>query len=76
MTGLFLTALVGVVAVVGIALSAWTPVALIPYAALLAVAAVAVVRRARALRRPTGRTCDCCTSTVFDPVTVVEGTVR
>jgi hypothetical protein len=68
---LFLTALVGVVAVVAIALSAWTLYALIPYAALLALAALAVVRRARALRRPHGRTCDCCTSTVHDPVKVI-----
>jgi hypothetical protein len=70
MRALFLTALVGVAAVVGIALSAWTPYALLPYAVVVAVAALAVVRRVRALRRPSGRTCECCTSTVFDPVEV------
>jgi hypothetical protein len=70
MRALFLVALVGVVVVVGIALAAWTPYALVPYAVLLAAAAVAVVRRVRAAARPAGRTCDCCTSTVFDPVEV------
>jgi hypothetical protein len=71
MRALFVTALVGVVAVVGIALSAWTPYALFPYAAVLLAAALSVVRLARAARRPEGRTCDCCTSTVHDPVKVV-----
>ena len=71
MRALFLTALVGVVAIVGIALSAWTPWALVPYAAVLLVAALSVVRRARALRPASGRTCECCTSTVHDPVKVI-----
>jgi hypothetical protein len=62
---------VGVVTIVGIALSAWTPWALLPYVAVLSVAALSVVRRARAVGPASGRTCECCTSTVHDPVKVI-----
>ena len=67
---LFLAALVGVLVVIGLALSAWTPWVLVPYAALVALLARGLVRRAAELRRPAGRTCACCTTTVFDPVEV------
>ncbi|HUR50580.1 MAG TPA: hypothetical protein VMZ11_00485 [Mycobacteriales bacterium] len=71
---LFGAALVGSTAVVGLALASWSLVALTAYLVLVAVAAVTVVRRARAAGRhqgsQDGRTCSCCTSTVFDPVEV------
>jgi len=65
---LFPAALVGTLVVVGLALSTLGPVVLACYVALLVAALVALVRRARAERRPAGSTCSCCTSTVHDPV--------
>jgi hypothetical protein len=74
--GLFVASLLGLLAVVGLAAAAVSPVALVPYAVVVVALLVALVRRARAVVRsrqqPTGdgRTCTCCTSTVFDPVEV------
>ena len=76
MKALFLTSLVGVLAAVGLALSSLGPVALEAYVALVATAALLLVRRVRTIPADDGRTCTCCTSTVHDPVTVVDGTVR
>ena len=72
---LLVTSLLGVVVAVGVALTAVGWWALAPYVLVVVIAAVLGVRRARALRhrylRSTGKTCSCCTSTVFDPVEVV-----
>jgi len=70
LAGLFATALLGVLAVVGLAVSSLGVVPLIAYAAAVLGLLAALVRRARALQRPAGQTCSCCTSTVFDPVEV------
>ena len=74
LAALFLVALLGTLAVVGIALSTLGWLALAPYLVLVAVGLVLMVRRARALvaraRHQSGKTCTCCTSTVFDPVEV------
>jgi hypothetical protein len=67
---LFAAALLGVLVVVGIALTSLGWVALTSYLVVVGVGVTAAVRRARALREPAGRTCTCCTSTVFDPVEV------
>ncbi|HUR13849.1 MAG TPA: hypothetical protein VM097_05090 [Mycobacteriales bacterium] len=75
LTALFATALVGVVVVVGLALSALGSLALVVYLLLLTAGLSLLVRRQRALQPPTGRTCTCCTSTVRDPVTVVDRVV-
>lgn len=70
LAALFAAALLGVLAVVGIAVAGLGVVPLIAYAAAVLGLLTVLVRRARALRRPVGRTCSCCTSTVFDPVEV------
>ena len=67
---LFWTALLGVLAVVGLALSPLGWAALAPYLLVVLVGLAVLVRRARAMRPVEGRTCSCCTSTVFDPVEV------
>ena len=70
LAALFATALLGVLAVIGLAVASLGVVPLIAYAAVVLAVLVLLGRRARALRRPTGHTCSCCTSTVFDPVEV------
>jgi len=73
---LFGAALLGAATVVGLALSALGAAPLLAYLLVLTVATSLLVRRARTARRTSGRTCDCCTSTVYDPVTVVEERAR
>ncbi|MGZ6792092.1 MAG: hypothetical protein ACXVFV_04000 [Mycobacteriales bacterium] len=71
LAALFLTSLVGVLVVVGLALTPLGWVAEVPYLLAVAVLLSLLVRRARALRRPpAGATCSCCTSTVYDQVEV------
>ena len=72
LAGLFVAALLGVLAVVGVALASLGPVALAVYGVLVVGLLAVLLRRAAALRAPkdTGRTCTCCTSTVLDPVEV------
>ena len=67
---LFWVALLGVIAVVGLALTPLGWAAEAPYLLVVLVGLALLVRRARALTVPEGRTCSCCTSTVFDPVEV------
>jgi len=73
---LLCAAVLGVLAVLGLAVTALLGVvAGIVYAVVaLGVVAVGVLRGRRLLtppQRPAGRTCDCCTTTHFDPVEVV-----
>ena len=72
---LFVSALLGVAVVVGLALSPLGWPVLVPYTVVVLVALGLLVRKAAGLRRaaeqPAGRTCTCCTSTVFDPVKVI-----
>ena len=68
---LFVAALVSVLTAIGVALSALGWVAVVAYAGGVAVA-VAVSARAQRPKKHLGRTCTCCTSTVFTPVTVVD----
>jgi len=74
LAALFLVALLGTLSAIGLALSALGWVALGPYLGLVAVGLVLLVRKARTLtpqaKHTDGRTCSCCTSTVFDPVEV------
>ena len=72
---LFLAALLGVLAAVGVVVATLGALALVAYLAVVIALLTALVRRARALLRQqqeatAGRTCTCCTSTVFDPVEV------
>ena len=71
---LFLVALLGLLAAIGVALSAFGWVVTTGYAATVVVVLAVLARRARH-RLPSGsddgRTCSCCTSTVFDPVEVI-----
>ena len=74
---LFAVALLGTHVVVILALSQLTPLAVVGYVLLTTSGLLYLsVRRLRAQRRPPGTTCDCCTSTVYDPVTVVDEMVR
>ncbi len=72
----FLLALGGVLVVLGIvAAELGGPVALGAYLLVVAALVALGVRRARAVAarrtdRPEGRTCSCCTSTVYDPVEI------
>ncbi|MCW2498490.1 MAG: hypothetical protein JWN87_166 [Frankiales bacterium] len=69
--GLFVAALVGVLTVVGLALAPLGWLALGPYLVVVLTGIVLSARKAQALRRhQAGRTCTCCTSTVFDPVEI------
>jgi hypothetical protein len=73
---LFAVALLGTHVVIALALAKLTPLAAVGYLLLTTVGLLTFsVRRMRALRRPQGSTCDCCTTTVFDPVTVVDQVV-
>jgi hypothetical protein len=70
---LFVTALVGVLVVIGLMLAPLGWPALAPYLLVVVTGMALLVRRARALRAPAhadGRTCACCTGTVFDPVEI------
>lgn len=71
--GLFLAALTAVLTAVGLALSQLGWVALGPYLAAVLLGLGLLVRYARSLApqgKSHGRTCTCCTSTVYDPVEV------
>jgi len=68
MMRLFAAALVLVLAAVGVAVSALGWAALSAYVLLVLALLTIAVRRQRA--QTDGRTCSCCTSTVFDPVEV------
>ena len=75
LAGLFAAALLGVLVVLGLLAAALGTPVLVGYVAVVVPAPVLLVRRARALQQPAapaaeGRTCSCCTSTVFDPVEV------
>ena len=73
LAALFTAAVSGVLVVVGLALAPLGWPALAPYLVLVALAVGTTVRRARAVRRAQqtdGRTCTCCTSTVYDAVEV------
>jgi hypothetical protein len=67
-TRLFRVALLAVLAAVGVAASALGWVALAAYVLLVVALLALAVRRQRP--QTDGRTCSCCTSTVFDPVEV------
>jgi hypothetical protein len=74
--GLLCAAVLGVLVVLGLTVTALLgPVGGAVYTVVaLAVVAVGVVRGRRLLApapRPAGRTCDCCTTTHFDPVEVI-----
>ena len=66
MIRLFAVALLAVLAAVGVAVSALGGVALSAYVLIVVTALGLAVRRQRT--QQAGRTCSCCTSTVFDPV--------
>ena len=71
LTLLFAIALVGTHVVLVLALAKLSPLAAVGYVLLTTVGLLTYsVRRMRVLRRPQGSTCDCCTSTVYDPVEV------
>jgi hypothetical protein len=72
---LFAVALLGTLTVVGLALSRLGWFVLGPYLALVGLGLAVLVRKVRSLAaqakaKAHGRTCSCCTSTVFDPVEV------
>ena len=74
---LLCVAVLGVLAVLGLAVTALLgPVGGVVYVAVaLALVVLGAVRGRRLLAppaRPAGRTCDCCTTTHFDPVKVIE----
>ncbi|MCA1711432.1 MAG: hypothetical protein LC789_07260 [Actinobacteria bacterium] len=73
---LFLLALIGVLAAIGLVLGAVAGSAVgVGYAVVvvlgLLAATVAAKRRVRAVALAEGRTCTCCTGTVHDPVQVI-----
>ena len=68
MIKLFAVSLLLVLTAVGLAVSALGWAALSAYLVLVVTALVLAVRRQRA--QTSGRTCECCTTTVFDPVEV------
>jgi len=72
LAALFVAALLGVLVVVGLALSSLGWAVLAPYLLVVGVALVLLVRKAQVLRAQQrhGRTCSCCTSTVFDPMEI------
>ena len=69
---LFTVALLGTHVVIALALLQVTPLLALGYLLVTTVGLTVLVLRTRALPEPSGRTCECCTSTVFDPVTVVD----
>jgi hypothetical protein len=72
LAALFASAVLGLLVALGLVLSTFGWIVEIPYAAVVLVGLGLLMRRARALRAPTddGRSCSCCTTTVFDPVEV------
>jgi hypothetical protein len=71
LTVLFAVALLGTHVVIALALAKLTPLASVGYLLLTTLGLLTFsVRRMRASRHPQGSTCDCCTSTVYDPVEV------
>jgi EamA domain-containing membrane protein RarD len=76
LTALLAVAILGVHVMVALSLAMLGPLPVIAYVLVTNAALFLLVRRARAAQRPSGRTCECCTSTVYDPVTVVEEGVR
>lgn len=70
---LFLLALLGVLVALGVlaaAVGGWP--ALVAYAVVaLGLVLVGAARARRSVRRQEGHTCDCCTSTIHDEVTVL-----
>jgi hypothetical protein len=68
---LFGAALGAVLVAVGVALSALGWIAVTAYVLVVATVLGLGVRRQRAQQQESGRTCSCCTSTVFDEVKVV-----
>jgi hypothetical protein len=68
MIKLFALSLVLVLTAVGFAVSALGGIALSAYLVVVVTLLLLAVRRQRG--RQSGRTCACCTSTVFDPVEV------
>lgn len=67
---LFLAALLGIIVVFGLALVPLGWPALVPYGLVVVVGLGLLLRRAARLKKATGRTCTCCTSTVFDAVEI------
>jgi len=68
---LFTVALLGTHAVIALALLQVTVLLAVGYLVLTSAALTLLLLRTRpAPQRPEGRTCDCCTSTVHDPVEV------
>jgi hypothetical protein len=76
LTVLLAVAILGVPVMIALALALVGPLPCIAYVLVTNVGLALLVRRVRAAQRHAGRTCDCCTSTVFDPVTVVDEVVR
>jgi hypothetical protein len=76
LAGLFLTSLAGVLILVGLVLAPLGWAAEAPYLLVVVVGLGVLLRKARTLKRAVteqhvdGRTCNCCTGTVFDPVEV------
>jgi ABC-type enterochelin transport system permease subunit len=70
LTVLLAVAILGVHVMIALALALVGPVPCIAYVLVTNVALALLVRRKRAAQRHTGRTCSCCTSTVYDPVEV------
>lgn len=75
LAALFVMAVIGLLVVLGLVLAPLGWAAEAPYLLVVVVGLALLVRRARALRPatehvPEGRTCSCCTSTVYDPVEV------
>ena len=71
---LFSVAFLGTHVVIAMALLQVSPLLALGSLLVTTVGLTVLVLRTRAVPEPepTGRTCDCCTSTVFDPVTVLD----
>ncbi len=71
---LFVTAVLGLLGVIGLLLSSLGPVVLSAYVAAVLLGLGLLVRKTRTLKAivhaRSGRTCSCCTTTVFDPVEI------
>ena len=71
---LFVTAVLGLLVALGLLLSSLGLVVLVGYVAVVLIGLVLLVRKTRTLKAivhaRSGRTCSCCTTTVFDPVEI------
>lgn len=67
---LFVTAFLGVLAAIGLALSALGWPVVVAYSVVVVLVLGLLAQRARSRQPTDGKTCNCCTSTVFDPVEV------